>query len=767
MKNTPWYGAASLPPWRAAGLTLAFTSLWVLFSLTPLAEWLNLRIETRLDFRLRQMVGLAPRLHPKLKIFAVDPAALAAGDLEYVPFSLWTSLLKSLGEMKPKAILVDKIHAPRTTDAAQLNLFLRGPHPYGGVTWSATEREDWTRLPNDCCGFTSVLGATKTGTTRKGSYLYGPSLSLLPGFKRLGHTGFRSDGYLDLVLRQPGDLLIPHWSVQFAEPLVWSHGRVLAAGKEIPRDRKGRSLPNYPKPEVTASTVHSLLPLLQRVLKQEPVTGIEEGDVVVIMNHASEGDLPTIESPVGTIPAFYASLAMTNDVLTGKFLKTVSLPELWIALGCFVGAWLGFVYSAAPLTSYMISALGLISLAGLLAFAFAGTLFPWLLTASGCGLCGTLVFLEKTRQQGRLLRKVRGSLEGCLPKPVLESILENPATLDLTPSTQIITVMCVDILGFSLNAERESPQGAFRVLRQSMEILTPILHRHGGILDRTTGDGIICFFGYRYGEGGKVDLNHAESAVRCALEMQRSLLAQNGRNFALGYAVYPLRIGVHTDRVHVGDAGATDRIEIAVLGSGVNFAQKLKAACEPYRVQISSSTRDRLHGLSTEMPGLHQKFVPAGDRDELFDAFEINPFFEAPVKLESSLDHYRKGAELTRLEARWPIDSVGWIFAECQWGKGDVINFSRGGLALRLPQYYGLGVTFNLKLNSGNGKLAEACREIGLPVLAAEVRWGKPDPSGYLHGIAFKNLSVEQKEKLFEAIHSLHLTQPVAKTHAA
>src|SRR5690606_11738912 len=64
------------------------------------------------------------------------------------------------------------------------------------------------------------------------------------------------------------------------------------------------------------------------------------------------------------------------------------------------------------------------------------------------------------------------------------------------PSSQELTVMFVDVVGFSLSAERMDPPTVFRRLRELLIEMTTVVHQHGGIIDKVLGDGFLAFFGY-------------------------------------------------------------------------------------------------------------------------------------------------------------------------------------------------------------------------------------------------------------------------------
>jgi class 3 adenylate cyclase len=452
-----------------------------------------------------------------------------------------------------------------------------------------------------------------------------------------------------------------------------------------------------------------------------------------------------------------APFLLGRPLLLGFNHQTI-FPELWIALACAGGAGLGYF---AGLTGFLLgtaAAVATIAALGVGAALYLEWWLPWFPAACGFVACGSVLFFQKIRRQEGLTRTVRASLQGLVSPQRLRALTRKPRLLKLAPSTRVVTVVCIDVVGFSLSAERESAEVVFRFLKQLMETLTPILHRHGGTIGKSTSDGFLCVFGFPFTEGEVVSENHAEDAVRCAMEIQKQMADRNRLNFSAGTPVYPLRIGIHTDSVYIGDIGASDRIELAVLGNGVSFAQRLKAACEPYRVQIGPSTKDRVKLGPGEESLIQRKLVPVPPDQDLLEAYEVNPFHVNPGTLELCLTQYQQSAGLLRVETRWPVDELGWLVAKTKWGEGAVLNFSRGGIALRLGQYFGIGVKLSLQLDTKDGTLGEACRAAGLENLTGEIRWGKPMAGGFLHGVELKGLSPEQKETLFEAIRTRHFS---------
>jgi len=140
--------------------------------------------------------------------------------------------------------------------------------------------------------------------------------------------------------------------------------------------------------------------------------------------------------------------------------------------------------------------------------------------------------------------RIEQALGGKIHERTLNQILSNQSEFDFVASEQVVTLMFIDIVGFSKASETQSPKEAFSNLKELLGSLTKTVQDHGGIVDKSLGDGLLCYFGYYCagmdcikgscqdrGEGGKCAQhcaksswvhNHAERAVRCALDIQKS-----------------------------------------------------------------------------------------------------------------------------------------------------------------------------------------------------------------------------------------------------
>jgi adenylate cyclase len=150
-----------------------------------------------------------------------------------------------------------------------------------------------------------------------------------------------------------------------------------------------------------------------------------------------------------------------------------------------------------------------------------------------------------------------------------------------------VTVLFADIAGFTGVAEGMTPAEVLAWLNRGMAEAIPVIARHGGMVNKFTGDGFLAVFGAPLGRG---EASEARAALQAALEIRQRLEA---------LALEPplrLRIGVHSGDVIAGSLGSSERFEYAVMGDAVNCAARLESvrkerhpdAC---RVLVSAATR--------------------------------------------------------------------------------------------------------------------------------------------------------------------------------
>jgi adenylate cyclase len=162
-----------------------------------------------------------------------------------------------------------------------------------------------------------------------------------------------------------------------------------------------------------------------------------------------------------------------------------------------------------------------------------------------------------------------------------------------------VAVMFVDFRSFTAGARVRTPQQVVDRLDGAFAVLVGILDRHGGIVNKFLGDGLLALF------GAPIETpNAAREAVAAAREI---LAAMEEVNQA---GEWPLRIGIgiHFGEVIAGNIGSPRRKEYTVIGDTVNFAARLESLNKEFNSQllISSAVREALGDLAGDAVSLGQ-----------------------------------------------------------------------------------------------------------------------------------------------------------------
>lgn len=313
---------------------------------------------------------------------------------------------------------------------------------------------------------------------------------------------------------------------------------------------------------------------------------------------------------------------------------------------------------------------------------------------------------------------------------------------------RVLTLMFIDVVGFSRTAEMQPPQAVFAELQELMRWITEVVYSFNGRVDRTLGDGLFCVFGMD--DSSPTDLaRQVDRAVACAIQIQRRHLAHALKAVSEGSRrVSPLRIGINTSSVYVGDLGGRRRNDFTVIGNGVNLAERLEAACEGYRILIGPTTHSLLSGRMDAAVALRKRLIPLKHQREPLEVCEVDPFHTQVGDVSRVLAAYWEAIGTERMEERWQVPQGTTLRVETQYGPGELVNFSLNGLGLRLQQYLGPQLPLSITLGSEAPHLKSILEKAGVEEVVGEVRWARPLDKGFVHGILIRNLSAAQREAL-------------------
>jgi adenylate cyclase len=127
-----------------------------------------------------------------------------------------------------------------------------------------------------------------------------------------------------------------------------------------------------------------------------------------------------------------------------------------------------------------------------------------------------------------------------------------------------VTVMFVDIRGFTAATGGIAPREAVARLNDFFEVVVPVLQAHGGHANKFVGDGLLGVFGVP-----EHHADHADRALAAACDLHRRVTEAFGGDVRIG-------IGVNTGRVLAGTVGGGGKHEFTLIGDAVNVAARVE-----------------------------------------------------------------------------------------------------------------------------------------------------------------------------------------------
>jgi len=179
----------------------------------------------------------------------------------------------------------------------------------------------------------------------------------------------------------------------------------------------------------------------------------------------------------------------------------------------------------------------------------------------------------------------------------------------LSGTTQVITVMFVDIRSFTARAAERAPEKIVAVLNEFLRVMVHVIEEHhSGMVNKFLGDGLLALFG-----AGTATDRHADEAVHAARAMQACLRELNQSLTASGEEMICIGIGLHTGPAVVGSIGSPERLEFTAIGNTVNLASRIESLTKAVgeTVVLSEATRAALQQPVTlkELPPQNVKGV--------------------------------------------------------------------------------------------------------------------------------------------------------------
>jgi class 3 adenylate cyclase len=184
-----------------------------------------------------------------------------------------------------------------------------------------------------------------------------------------------------------------------------------------------------------------------------------------------------------------------------------------------------------------------------------------------------------------------GRLKRFFSPHLAELIVAGGAADPLKTHRREVTVVFIDLVGFTSFAEAAEPEEVMGMLREYHAEMGRLILEHEGTLERFTGDGMMIFF------NDPVEVpNPAERAIRMAVAMRDCIAGRAAQWHKRGWEL-GLKVGLAQGYATIGAIGFEGRLDYGAIGTVTNLAARLCGEAGGGQILISARVAAAVEGL--------------------------------------------------------------------------------------------------------------------------------------------------------------------------
>ncbi|MGD0281753.1 MAG: adenylate/guanylate cyclase domain-containing protein [Dissulfurispiraceae bacterium] len=347
----------------------------------------------------------------------------------------------------------------------------------------------------------------------------------------------------------------------------------------IPTDHWGLTLINYYGAEQTFN-YFSISDILDGAIKPEQLRG-----KIVLVGATAVGIYDLRVTPFSAaMPGIEKQASVIESILDKRFLKKAPW-NINLALLLLSGI----------MAAYLIPRFKALGAAAVTGLFFILILSPGYFLFAQKGLWITiiypmlnilLIFISVTgynyAREEKYARKIKAMFSSYVTERIVNELIKNPDMAKLGGERREITILFSDVRGFTGFSEKHTPEEVVSTLNEYLGAMTGVVFKWEGTLDKFIGDAILVFWGAPMHQE-----NHAELAVKCALDMISTLRQLQQKWLSEGKPALDCGIGINTGEVIVGNIGAEGKkMDYTVIGDHVNLGSRIESLTRKYDVHI-------------------------------------------------------------------------------------------------------------------------------------------------------------------------------------
>lgn len=410
----------------------------------------------------------------------------------------------------------------------------------------------------------------------------------------LGHVYTHPD--MDGVLRWEalylnyGDDCYPQFSLHVArialgiemkDMILYGGSGILLGNKFIPTNINGRVLINYRGGEGSFQYI-SASDVIRGRTAREPFAF---GNKIVLIGTSALSTYDQKVTPLSAnMPGVEKNANVVENILLNNFLrKSPGVVELTVILftGILLGLtlpWLKAVPGAALAIGFIVFYIFLSCYLLIYKNLWINLIYP----VSNMFAIFTVQTVTRFFLEEKKAREIRRMFSSYVSPKIVDELISHPEKASLGGDRRTVTILFSDIKGFTGLSEKLPPEEVVTMLNEYFKEMVDIIFKWDGTLDKFIGDEIMAFWGAPISQS-----NHAELAVRCALNMVQRLNQLQDKWRLEGKEIVDAGIGINTGEVILGNIGAEGKkMDYTLIGDHVNLAARVEKLTRQYDTRI-------------------------------------------------------------------------------------------------------------------------------------------------------------------------------------
>ena len=210
------------------------------------------------------------------------------------------------------------------------------------------------------------------------------------------------------------------------------------------------------------------------------------------------------------------------------------------------------------------------------------------------------IIIEKFVKERKRRKQITSTFSRYMdPKIVNKLAKDDQNTINLLGEKRDVSVLFVDIRGFTKMSESMEPEEVVSILNEYLGLVTDCIFKHGGMLDKFIGDAAMAIFNAPTDQEDYIyeSVATAYDIAKGSEELSKKLLEKYGKTVSYG-------VGVHCGKAVIGNIGCKTRLDYTAIGDTVNTSSRIEGQAQKGEVLLSKEVNDALLGrIVTEDAG--------------------------------------------------------------------------------------------------------------------------------------------------------------------